>query len=60
MLDRGSDFVRDGLDDVRGFGPLCSGGWASDDEAVGADGDEELVDIVWLDIVAGLHPCPCA
>lgn len=60
MLDRGSDLVGDGLDDVRGFGPLCSGGWASDDKAVGADWDEELVDIVGLDIVSALHPCPCA
>jgi len=48
--------VCDGLDDVGGFGPLGSGGWASDDEAVGADGDEELIDIVWLDIVSALHP----
>lgn len=58
-LDRGVDFVGDGFDEVCGFGPLGAGGWASDDEAVGTDGDEELVDIVGGDMVAALDPCPC-
>ena len=59
-LDWGLDFVGNGFDEVGGFVPLGACGGASDDEAVGADGDEELVDIVWGDMVAGLDPCPGA
>lgn len=46
----------DGFDDVCSFGPLGSGGWATDDKAVGADWDEELVDIIRFNIVSVLHP----
>ena len=49
----------DGFDEVRGFGPLGSCGGSSDDEAVCADGDEELIDIVGGDMVSAFDPCPC-
>lgn len=52
--------MSDGPDEVRGFAPLGACGWASDDEAVGADWDEECVDIVWEDMVPALDPGPCA
>ncbi len=59
-LDRRVDLVCDGSDEVRGFAPLRTGGWASDDEAVGADWDEECVNIVWEDMVPALDPGPCS
>ncbi len=66
MRGRFTDLVRSGgdFDALREFGeefggasPLDPGGGASDDETVGADGDEEVVDVVGFDVVSSHDPC---